>query len=147
MRQWLASRDEAELDVRGRQQREQFIALIVASRERLTRLYASDLPRAALLAGKQAEFARLRADYQQLREHQWAGVGRYDGWINAPLNNAKLLPFGLYHQWRPAFEALYELEGRDWPRFHAAVKALAKLDAASRLKQLQHLQAQPTATP
>jgi predicted aminopeptidase len=38
-----------------------------------------------LQAGKQAEFSRLRADYQQLREHEWAGNGRYDGWINAPL--------------------------------------------------------------
>jgi predicted aminopeptidase len=142
LRQWLASRDEAELDALGRQQREQFIALIVASRERLTHLYASDLPRAALLAGKQAEFARLRADYQQLREHEWAGVGRYDGWINAPLNNAKLLPFGLYEQWLPAFSALFKQCAGNWSCFYRRAEQLAALPQPERNAALLALQAQ-----
>jgi predicted aminopeptidase len=30
-----------------------------------------------------------------MRDNQWAGDKRYDAWINAPLNNARLLPFGL----------------------------------------------------
>ena len=36
--------------------------------------------------------------------------------------------------------ALFEREGRDWPRFHAAVKALAQLPASERLQRLQRLQ-------
>jgi predicted aminopeptidase len=143
LRQWLASRGEAELDGLGRQQREQFIALLLATRERLTALYASDLPRAALLAGKQAEFARLRTDYQQLRERQWAGDGRYDGWINAPLNNAKLLPFGLYEQWLPAFAALFAQCAADWSCFYLAAEQLAALPPAERNAALQALQTKP----
>ena len=141
LRQWLASRGEAELDGLGRQQREQFIALLLASRERLTALYASDLPRVALLAGKQGEFARLRADYQQLRERQWAGDGRYDGWINAPLNNAKLLPFGLYEQWLPAFAALFKQCTADWSCFYQRAEQLAALPPPERNVALLALQA------
>lgn len=140
LRQWLASRGEAELDGLGRRQREQFIALLLASRERLTRLYASDLPTAALRAGKQAEFARLRADYQQLRERQWAGDGRYDGWINAPLNNAKLLPFGLYEQWLPAFSALFKQCAGAWSCFYLRAEQLAALPLAERNAALLALQ-------
>jgi predicted aminopeptidase len=115
----------------------------LATRERLTALYASDLPRAALLAGKQAEFARLRADYQQLRERQWAGDGRYNGWINAPLNNAKLLPFGLYEQWLPAFAALFAQCAADWSCFYLAAEQLAALPPAERNAALQALQTKP----
>jgi len=143
LRQWLASRGEAELDGLGRQQREQFIALLLASRERLTALYISDLPTAALRAGKQAEFVRLRADYQQLRERQWAGDGRYDGWINAPLNNAKLLPFGLYEQWLPAFAALFKQCAGDWSCFYRRAEQLAALPPAERNVALLALQGEP----
>ena len=140
LRQWLARRGEAELDGQGRQQREQFIALIVASRERLSRLYASDLPAAAMRAGKQAEFARLRSDYHQLRDRHWAGKGRYDGWINAPLNNAKLLPFGLYEQWLPAFAALFAQCAADWSCFYRRAEQLAALPLSERHTALQALQ-------
>ena len=37
-----------------------------------------------------------------------------------------------YNQQVPAFEALFEREGRDWPRFHAAVKDLAARPKAER---------------
>jgi predicted aminopeptidase len=61
-------------------------------------------------------------DYRQLRDDQWAGDKRYDAWINAPMNNARLLPFGLYDQWVPAFAALFKQEGGDWVRFYARWK-------------------------
>jgi predicted aminopeptidase len=142
LRQWLASRGEAEIDGLGRQQREQFIALVLGSRERLSVLYASDLSAAALRAGKQAEFARLRADYQQLREHEWGGQGRYDGWINTPLNNAKLLPFGLYEQWLPAFAALFKQCAGDWSCFYQRAEQLAVLPPPERNAALLALQTQ-----
>lgn len=123
-----------------------FIERLLAARNALETLYASPLSDDAKRSGKAEIFAELKADMEQRVAAAHAGPG-YLRFLATGMNNAKLLPFGLYHQWRPAFEALYELEGRDWPRFHAAVKALAKLDAASRLKQLQHLQAQRTATP
>ena len=140
LRQWLTHRGETELDVSGRRQREQFIALLLAARERLAALYASDLPVAALRAGKQAEFARLRANYRQLRAEQWGGPGRYDGWISAPLNNARLLPFGLYEQWVPAFAALFKRCGGDWARFYERVEQLAELPPPQRHAALLALQ-------
>jgi predicted aminopeptidase len=143
LRQWLASRGELELDPLARHQREQFIALVLASRERLRALYARDLPEAALQAGKQAEFSRLRADYQGLREREWAGKGRYDGWINAPLNNAKLLPFGLYERWLPAFAVLFKRAGGDWPSFYQSAEQLAALPRLKRHAALRALPANP----
>ena len=143
LRQWLASRGEAELDVTGRRQREQFIALLLASRERLVTLYASGLPVTALRAGKQAEFARLRAAYRQLRAEQWGGQGRYDGWMSAPLNNARLLPFGLYEQWVPAFAGLFKRSGGDWARFYERVEQLAELPPLERTAALRALQPKP----
>jgi predicted aminopeptidase len=143
LRQWLLSRGEVELASSARQQRGQFIALVLASRARLSALYARDLPIAALQAGKEAEFTRLRTDYQALRQREWAGKGHYDGWINAPLNNAKLLPFGLYEQWLPAFAVLFKRAGGDWPRFYRQAEQLAALPLQQRNAALQALQAQP----
>ena len=72
-------------------------------------------------AGKQAEFERLRSEYRVLRDTRWQGDKRYDAWINAPMNNAKLLPFGLYDQWVPAFAALFREVGGDWAVFYQRV--------------------------
>lgn len=141
LRQWRAQQGLPPSDIQGEQQREQFAALVLASRARLQLLYASDLPTAQMRSGKQAEFARLRAEYRTLREREWGGHGRYDDWINAPMNNAKLLPFGLYDQWVPAFAALFEQAGRDWPRFYQQVEALGRLPAAERQQALTGLSA------
>lgn len=138
LRQWHATRGETPPASDDRQ-RQQFIELVLASRERLRRLYASDLPPHEMRAAKQAEFERLRRDYRALRQREWGGQGRYDAWIESPLNNAKLLPFGLYDQWVPAFTALFTREGRDWRAFYAAVAALGRLPEADRRAALESL--------
>lgn len=141
LRQWRAARGLKAPDNGARdRQREQFSALVLASRERLQRLYASGKTEAEMRAGKAAEFERLRRDYQVMRATQWAGDGRYDGWMAGTLNNAKLLPFGLYDQWLPAFATLFEQQNRDWPRFYAAVKALGGLADGERQARLEQLQ-------
>jgi predicted aminopeptidase len=139
LRQWRAARGLVARDSAGEQQREQFIALVLASRARLAQLYASELPTTQMRARKAAEFDRLRAEYHALRERQWAGQGRYDNWIKAPMNNAKLLPFGLYDHWVPAFAALFEQVDRDWPRFYERVAALGQLPEAQRHQALTDL--------
>jgi predicted aminopeptidase len=139
LRQWRAARGLAPRDPAGEQQREQFIALVLTSRARLAQLYASELPATQMRARKAAEFDRLRTEYHALRESQWAGQGRYDNWINAPMNNAKLLPFGLYDQWVPAFAALFEQVDRDWPRFYERIAALGQLSEAQRHQALTDL--------
>lgn len=141
LRQWLTAHGLSPNDALGNAQREQFVALVLASRARLQLLYDSNLAPAQMRIGKQAEFARLRAEYRTLQERKWNGAGFYDNWINAPLNNAKLLPFGLYDRWVPAFAALFAQAGHDWPHFYQRVAVLGMLPPAQRHKALAELSA------
>ena len=125
----------------GRERHGQFVALVLKCRTRLQELYASALPEADKRARKQAEFARLRAEYEQLKTSAWGGDGRYDAWMARDLNNARLLPFGLYHQWVPAFGALYRASGENWPEFYRAAQALADESSEQRLARLEALNA------
>ena len=139
LRQWRAARGLPAPKELGIEPREQFTELVLASRARLEALYASGLDAEAMRAGKQAEFERLRSEYRQLRVSQWNGVGYYDGWINGPLNNAKLLPLGLYDQWVAAFARLFAEVNGDWPTFYRRVAELGALSQTQRLIQLQAL--------
>lgn len=132
LRQWHVRRGLPATQEDSQQQYRQFVELLLATRQRLQRLYASGQPEAALRAGKQAEFERLRRDYQHLRQTAWNDVGRFDGWFAQPLNNATLLPFGLYDQWVAAFAELFEQSGQNWPSFYRKVEALGALPAAER---------------
>lgn len=140
LRQWRAARGLSVPADNRDQQREQLTALVLASRARLETLYASGQSETELRRAKAAEFERLRAEYHQLRAREWAGVGRYDGWIDSPLNNAKLLPFGLYDRWVPAFAKVFRQVNGDWPRFYAQVKRLGELPSAMREQALKSLQ-------
>ncbi len=141
LRQWRASRGWAPPDSALKSQREAFVALVLQTRERLRALYAQPWPDEQMRLRKQAEFDRLRREYRRLRDTHWNGDGRFDAWINGPLNNASLVPFGLYDQWLPAFAALFQQAGQRWPAFYAQVRELGKLPGAERLQALEQLQA------
>jgi predicted aminopeptidase len=141
-RQWRMAKGLPATPADNYRQTEQFTALVLATRERLAVLYAQPLAAAAMRQAKQAEFERLRRDYRELRERDWGGKGRFDGWINAPLNNAKLLPFGLYDRWVPAFAALFAKVGKDWPAFYTAVEHLGHLPVDQRQATLVALMAE-----
>ncbi|HEX8596273.1 MAG TPA: aminopeptidase [Pseudomonas sp.] len=138
-RQWRAERGLPPESLSQSRQREQFTQLVLVTRERLKQLYSQPLSAEQMREGKAAEFEKLRRDYRSLRDSQWAGDKRYDAWINTPLNNAKLLPFGLYDQWVPAFAALFKQVDRDWAAFYAAVEQLGKLPIAERRAALHGL--------
>ncbi|SDS09674.1 aminopeptidase [Pseudomonas trivialis] len=139
-RQWRAARGLAPLSQAASQQRDQFIRLILDTRTRLETLYAQPLAADAMRQAKAAEFERLRSQYRQMRDSQWAGDKRYDAWIDQPLNNARLLPFGLYDQWVPAFAGLFRQQGGDWVKFYAAVERLGGLPVAQRKAALRQLE-------
>lgn len=143
-RQWRLAQGLPAANGDNQRQTEQFTALVLATRERLAGLYAQPLPAPAMRQAKQAEFERLRRDYRELREGEWGGKGRFDAWVNAPLNNAKLLPFGLYDRWVPAFAALYAQGGNDWPAFYRAVERLGRLPSEQRQAALATLAAAAT---
>ncbi len=138
-RQWRVARDLAASGGEQGQQREQFVRLVLASRERLQAIYAGPLDDAQKRAAKQAEFERLRREYRQVRDAQWGGDKRYDAWMYGPMSNAKLLPFGLYDQWVPAFAAVFREVGGDWQRFYHRVEQLGRLPIDERKAALRRL--------
>ncbi|GAB3371256.1 aminopeptidase [Azotobacter armeniacus] len=140
LRQWRASRGLPPPDERRAHQGEQFTRLVLDTRERLRELYASGLPASEMRQRKAAEFERLRLRYRALRDGEWQGDRHYDAWVEGPLNNAKLLPFGLYDGWLPAFKEIFRRAGQDWPRFYAEAERLAQLPAAARERRLAELQ-------
>jgi len=130
------------------QRRQQFRALTRCTRERLTQIYKENSPLAqdskGLLAMKNEVFQDFRARYRILKQ-SWGGYAGYDAWV-AEANNASFGAQAAYDDLEPAFEALFVREGRDWPRFFAAVNQLASRPQAERLAQLQALGDDASAT-
>jgi predicted aminopeptidase len=129
------------------QRRVQFRALTRATRNRLNQIYkeysALAQENKGLIAIKMVVMEEFRAAYESLKT-QWGGYSGYDAWV-AQANNAAFGAQAAYDELVPGFEALFEREGRDWPRFYDAVRQLAKRPAQERnglLKQWaleQHL--------
>lgn len=108
------------------QRRRTFRQLTAAYAARLRSLYKSALPDEAKRAQKAELMAALRAEYQQVKAEQWGGFAGYDGWF-ARANNAALGVQAAYDELVPAFERLFEAQGRDFTRFYAEVRRLAAL--------------------
>jgi len=131
---WLAehasaqARDEYE---RYESRRQDFRSLTSRYRDELAALYARSGGDAEKRTAKAALMQRLRADYETLKAERWAGFSGYDGWF-ARANNASFGVLSAYNELVPAFERLFEREGRDFTRFYAEVKRLAALPYAER---------------
>ncbi len=148
VRQWLATQaDDAarQADARSSQRRMQLQALTRATRERLAAAYAAGASQAgeteALLARKQAILQDFRARYAQLRDGWEGDPARWratDRWVQEA-NNATFGADAAYDAWVPAFEALFEREGRDWRRFYDAVIRLGQMPRAQRHDLLKEL--------
>ena len=57
----------------------------------------------------------------------------------AGANNAAFGAHAAYVELEPQFVALFEREGRNWPRFYDAVRRLARLPKDERHKALQEI--------
>jgi len=137
LRAWRASRGLPLRQVHQQAMDDGFTALVLDLRERLKTLYASGVDTSAMAAGKQREIEAFRSRYRQWHQQHWPDDHRYDAWVAQPINNARLLPFGLYDQWTPAFAALFQQEGRNWSVFYQQVRRLAKMPASSRHEALE----------
>ena len=138
--------------------RNAFRALTRSTRARLVAIYeqkeALALTQQALAAMKSEAMATFRTDYATLRAH-WlapsgtapaattAQVSGYDRWV-AKANNASFAAQAAYDELVPAFEKLFEKEGRDWPRFYEAVRHLSQTPQAARHAALKALFPHPT---
>lgn len=149
VREWLDERGEAarvadyEASVaRG----EAFADLLADTRESLLALYAREVDEDVLRADKAAAFAALRERYAALKA-SWGGYAGYDGWFAREPNNARLVAVSTYRRRVPAFAALFEENGRDFVRFHAAAKRLGELSPAERTARLDALAGEALPTP
>lgn len=139
LRAWRASRGLPARNGHQKAMADGFSRLVLDLRDRLKTLYASGIDDAAMAAGKQREIAAFRTRYKLWQRQAWPEDHRYDAWVARPINNARLLPFGLYHQWTPAFAVLFQHAEGSWPAFYAEVRSLAKEPKAQRDVKLQAL--------
>ncbi|MBS0515287.1 MAG: aminopeptidase [Proteobacteria bacterium] len=141
LREWHAARGDAAPGEPQREANDDFTRLVLDLRKRLRALYASGIDTAAMETAKQDEIAEFRKRYAAWRDAHWPDDHRYDAFVAKPLNNASLLPFGLYDGWTPAFAALFAQSKRDWPAFYARVRELAHMNKAVREEKLSALTA------
>ncbi len=137
---WLArSTDQARADYANFDSRRRaFRALTRATRERLKAIYEdADLPDATKLQRKAIAMNDFKQQYDRLKAG-WNGYAGYDPFVTRA-NNASFAAQAAYDEWVPAFEALFEREGRDFARFYDAVRALADRPKDERLVALRGL--------
>jgi predicted aminopeptidase len=122
----------------------QWQALTQSTQASLAGLYAAQqrtpLTPQTLLARKQVVLQDFRQRYAALRQ-QWRPASqpsasndawaRLDDWV-AQANNASFASLGLYEDWVPAFNAMFQQADGDWPRFYDAVRAVAALAPPAR---------------
>ncbi|MET0230540.1 MAG: aminopeptidase [Rhodanobacteraceae bacterium] len=136
LREWRASRSRPLPDPEEVVRDAEFSALVLDLRDRLRAVYASGKPVDAMRAAKVREIEAFRERYRQLRDAGWGGNTSYDGWVEKPINNARLVPFGLYDRWVPAFARLFDHADRSWPRFYGYVRSFARLPSGDRARLL-----------
>jgi predicted aminopeptidase len=120
------------------QRRQDFRQLTQRTRERLQAVYTSAQSDDDKRRAKAAVMAQLREEHAALKAGPWAGqdgIRGYDDWI-ARANNASFGVQSAYDELVPAFLRLFDQEGRDFPRFYAAVRALASLPRDDRRARL-----------
>jgi predicted aminopeptidase len=139
VREWRAAKGMPAPDAKGDAMARAFTQQVLALRGELKTMYATPMGDDAKRVAKAEAFEVFRGKYLAWRDGEAGGDHRYDRWMAQPINNASLLPFGLYDQWTGAFAALFEREGRQWPAFFQAVGALAKLPPDERTRQLKAL--------
>ncbi len=130
------------------QRRRQFRALTLATRRELAAIYQDNqnneenspvapeeraqaaIKSVATQAAKAQAMQRFRARYADLKT-EWGGYAAYDPWV-ARANNASFAAQAAYDELVPGFEALFEREGRSWPKFYDAVSRLVSLPKSER---------------
>ena len=135
VRRWLTDQGKPEEFANYMERlkrREQFMELVLRYRKLLETLYASTQSDNAKRAEKARTFEELRRDYVALKT-SWGGYSGFDVWLtNGELNNARMGAVGVYHQYVPAFQALFTKLGGDFEAFYRDVERIAKLPPEER---------------
>lgn len=115
-----------------------FERLLARTRARLQEVYSSGASEDEMRTAKAEVFARLEREYEALKA-SWDGWNGYDGWFDAPLNNARLIPSATYRSLVPAFRILLHQADGDLERFYAACERLANLSQQDRDAEFRRL--------
>ena len=138
---WLLLQNRADLMDRYdtyQARRAGFINLLSELRRELEGIYTSELSRELKMNAKEAAFADLRQNYENLR-NQWGGYDGYDSWFDKPLNNARVAGVSTYNRWVGAFATLFADSGQNYALFYQRSAELAALKRAERQQRLEEL--------
>ena len=134
VRRWLehtGRSDEFEAFIAGRRRQQDFLDLVMRTRDLLSAVYGEEMPDEEKRSLKVGAYIQLREEYAKLKD-QWGGFSGYDRWFAESLNNAKLGSVAAYNQLVPAFQQLLAEHGGNLKPFYEAVAKLAKLTPEER---------------
>lgn len=134
--EWRAARGRPPPDPAGQEWERDFVQRALALREALGRLYARPLAPEEMRRQREERIEAFRRTHRERWAARGGGIDPFGDWVARPINNAKLVPLGLYDRWVSAFRALFVEVGADWGRFHAAAAELAALPAQAREARL-----------
>ncbi len=163
-RRWLKGKGntvELERYTAHLRRNDQFVRLVMTTRERLEALYGDAVlengqvkatrkhqavPAAELRRQKEQILAQMQTDYARLKAG-WSGNSEFDGWLERRLNNATLNSVAIYYDLVPGFDQLMAQNGGDLEKFYAAAKALSKKPRKERHEALGHLATEARSQP
>lgn len=140
---WLARRgtpEERAAHETLQLRRREFVALVLAYRDRLRTFYEQPLKVEEKREGKARLLAAMLEDYGRLKAG-WGGFSGFNRVFTQGANNALLASVTAYTERVPAFRALLARKGGDLVAFYAEVKELARLDKPARDARLVELAA------
>ncbi|MGH8585844.1 MAG: aminopeptidase [Gammaproteobacteria bacterium] len=130
VRHWLkraGRRNALEAFEAEQRHRDEFATLVLGTRSKLQRLYASNRSVFEKRSEKVRIFSELKEAYTALRA-TWGGYDGYDAWMSHALNNAKLSSLVTYREHVQALENLFDaVDGRFEP-FLGLARAIGRLD-------------------
>jgi predicted aminopeptidase len=134
---WIAERNDAEGAAdfdHERELRRSMMFLVNETKDELNRLYASGQDAAEMRQRKRTLLDELSANAGQLIEKSGTSA---TNWLAAPLNNARLVPLGLYEGYQEAFERIFRNCQEQLACFYEESLRLADLDPDERRQQLE----------
>ena len=138
-RRWLASNGTSVQKVKfdAKQRREHiFTELVLKYRERLKRLFSTNVNSSEKRISKLNIFSELREEFIQLKATD-TEFSYYDQWFELQMNNALLATVSTYTRLVPEFRSLLIQEDGDMELFYSAVEKISKLPKSDRLTALQ----------
>lgn len=110
----------------------EFAALLLDTRARLARLYATKLPPERMRIEKQREFGRLQYRYSVMKRERWQGYAGYDAWFARSLNNAHLAAVATYEDCVPGLLQRLGAADGSLPEFYSRVEATRGMSVKER---------------